>query len=124
MSNACVVFFSAEGAPSAKARLRCGSATAEVYLYGAHCVSRPVLVAPAMNTFMWHQRITSTHVAALRARGVLVVPPIAKKLACGDTGMGAMAEVGAIVEAALGALRRHADAEHAAAREGRPTFVP
>ena len=34
-----VVFFSAEGAPSAKARLRCGSATAEVYLYGAHCVS-------------------------------------------------------------------------------------
>ena len=60
--------------------------------YGAHCVSRPVLVAPAMNTFMWHQRITREHVETLEARGVQVVPPIAKKLACGDVGVGAMNE--------------------------------
>ena len=92
--------------------------------YGAHALERPVLVAPAMNTFMWHQRVTATHLEALEARGVHVVPPICKKLACGDTGLGAMAEVPDIVEAALGRLREHAAAEAAAAAEGKPEFVP
>ena len=92
--------------------------------YGAHALERPVLVAPAMNTFMWHQRITGTHLAALKARGVSIVPPICKTLACGDTGLGAMAEVVDIVGAAVGLLREHAAAETAAAADGKPAFVP
>ena len=92
--------------------------------YGAHAVERPVVVAPAMNTFMWHQRITGTHLAALEARGVRVVPPVSKKLACGDTGLGAMAEVAEVVEAAVGLLREHAAAEAAATRAGLPAFIP
>ena len=64
----------------------------------AGVLDRPVLVAPSMNTFMWHQRITQQHLATLRQRGVTVVEPVRKTLACGDTGMGAMAEVETIVE--------------------------
>ena len=75
--------------------------------YGAHAVARPVLVAPAMNTFMWHQRVTGEHLATLRARGVRVAPPISKKLACGDEGVGAMADVADVVELAVGLLRDH-----------------
>ena len=92
--------------------------------YGAHVVSRPVLVAPAMNTFMWHQRVTAAHVATLEARGVILVPPIKKKLACGDTGMGAMAEVGDVVNVAYALLADYRHAEAAAERDGKPRFVP
>ena len=77
-----------------------------------------------MNTFMWHQRITGTHLGTLRARGVHVVPPISKKLACGDEGVGAMAEVDDIAERTLHLLREHLDAEAASRAVGRPAFVP
>jgi phosphopantothenoylcysteine decarboxylase len=43
--------------------------------YGAHAVQKPVLVAPAMNTFMWHQRVTGQHLATLEARGPQPSPP-------------------------------------------------
>ena len=92
--------------------------------YGAHSVSRPVLVAPAMNTFMWHQRITRQHVETLEGRGVQVVPPIAKKLACGDVGVGAMAEPADVARRALELLHEFAQAEDAARREGKPPFKP
>ena len=92
--------------------------------YGEPAVCRPVLVAPAMNTFMWHQRITSTHLASLRARGVHIVPPISKKLACGDEGVGAMAEVADVVEVAVRLLQEHIDAQAAARATGKPLFIP
>ena len=92
--------------------------------YGQHALNRPVLVAPAMNTFMWHQNITKQHMATLESRGVHVAPPIRKKLACGDTGVGAMAEVADIHEQALGLLRAHAAAETEAEKAGKPAFVP
>ena len=91
--------------------------------FGEHAVNRPVLVAPAMNSFMWHQRVTGVHLDTLLARGVQVVPPVSKKLACGDVGVGAMAEVQDIIEAALRLLKAHADAEAAARAAGKPAFV-
>ena len=89
---------------------------------GAHVIAKPVLVAPAMNTFMWHQRITGQHLATLEARGVRVAPPIAKRLACGDMGMGAMAEVPDVVRAALELLEAHLAAEERALAEGKQRF--
>ena len=44
-----------------------------------------------MNTFMWESRFTSQHLAVLRQMGVVVIDPVAKALACGDRGIGAMA---------------------------------
>ena len=85
--------------------------------------SRPVVLAPAMNTLMWESPVTRRHLKTLledrgdgrapegwtlpeagsvfarHAPGIAIVPPQAKELACGDVGLGAMAEVAAIVEA-------------------------
>ncbi|KAF0383908.1 phosphopantothenoylcysteine decarboxylase-like protein [Gigaspora margarita] len=50
-------------------------------------MTRPVVVCPAMNTFMWDHPFTSTHLRILNEQlGFQVIPPISKKLACGDMG--------------------------------------
>ncbi|KAJ8722294.1 hypothetical protein PYW08_004696 [Mythimna loreyi] len=61
-------------------------------------ISKPLIFCPAMNTRMWEHPITSQQVATLRSWGHVEIPPISKKLMCGDTGVGAMAEVPTIVE--------------------------
>ena len=91
--------------------------------YGHAALNRPVLAAPAMNTYMWHQKVTGQHLETLKGRGVEVVAPIEKRLACGDVGMGAMAEVEAIVDEAVRLLRSHKAEEQKAREEGRPAFV-
>jgi len=45
---------------------------------------------------MWTSPFTLRHLTALEDLGVTVIAPISKKLACGDTGNGAMAEPAAI----------------------------
>ena len=54
--------------------------------------SKPVFVAPAMNTFMWDNPFTQKHLDQVKDLGFLIISPITKKLACGDYGNGAMAE--------------------------------
>ncbi|KAG2199456.1 hypothetical protein INT47_011568 [Mucor saturninus] len=62
-------------------------------------IKKPVVVCPAMNTSMWHHPLTSRHMDVLRdVLGYHIVDPISKKLACGDTGIGAMAEYKYIAE--------------------------
>ncbi len=58
--------------------------------------SKPMFVAPAMNTLMWTSPFTQRHLSSLDDLGVIVISPISKRLACGDTGNGAMAEPAAI----------------------------
>ncbi|CAM0880225.1 unnamed protein product [Alopecurus aequalis] len=53
---------------------------------------KPIYVAPAMNTFMWDSPFTRRHLDVLADLGVSLVPPVTKRLACGDYGNGAMAE--------------------------------
>lgn len=92
--------------------------------------ARPVVLAPAMNTLMWQHPFTRRHLRALaadagaghipahladdaliqqindRSPTLRVVGPITKALACGDTGIGAMAEVSDIVAAVQTILAR------------------
>jgi phosphopantothenoylcysteine decarboxylase len=81
---------------------------------------RPVVLAPAMNTLMWEHPLTARHLRQLAAdagvdvsntnslddiirqvnegcSNLRIVAPQTKELACGDVGIGAMAEVGEIV---------------------------
>ncbi len=84
--------------------------------------SKPVILAPAMNTLMWESPVTLRHlrqlledhcgepvkcgwpldkapeVFARHAPRIVLIPPQAKRLACGDVGVGAMAEVTEIAE--------------------------
>lgn len=93
--------------------------------------SRPVVLAPAMNTFMWDHPLTIRHlrqlaedagceplspsarldevVARMNSGGsrVCLAPPQSKRLACGDVGVGAMAEVTDIVRMVGISLERH-----------------
>ncbi|QEH34022.1 Phosphopantothenoylcysteine decarboxylase [Aquisphaera giovannonii] len=86
--------------------------------------SRPVILAPAMNTMMWRSPVTARHLGqilldraglaalpdgwsldsapehfARLAPRIILIPPRSKRLACGDVGVGAMAEVRDIAEA-------------------------
>jgi phosphopantothenoylcysteine decarboxylase / phosphopantothenate---cysteine ligase len=63
----------------------------------------PVVLAPAMNTNMWEHPATLENVRILHGRGHTIVDPGEGLLACGTYGAGRLAEIGAIVEAAVAA---------------------
>jgi phosphopantothenoylcysteine decarboxylase len=92
-------------------------------LFRAWDFEKPIVLAPAMNTRMWESPVTERHLGQLladrgegalsghvtlaeapalfarHAPGIVLVPPQSKRLACGDIGTGAMAEVSRIAEA-------------------------
>jgi phosphopantothenoylcysteine decarboxylase len=92
--------------------------------------ARPVVLAPAMNTLMWQNPITRRHLRQIaadananhipedldaaatidlindRSKTLRIVPPQVKELACGDVGLGAMAEVADIVAAVTSQISR------------------
>jgi phosphopantothenoylcysteine decarboxylase len=101
-------------------------------LFRAWDFARPVILAPAMNTLMWQSPVTARHLGQLlldrgglcslpdgwsletapewfarHAPCMILVPPQSKRLACGDIGMGAMAEVTTIAEV----VRQFSEAE-------------
>ncbi len=65
-----------------------------------------VLLAPAMNVRMWDHPATRRNIAQLEADGHLFIGPNEGEMACGETGLGRMAEVGEIVEAIDAALSK------------------
>lgn len=60
--------------------------------------TRPVLVAPAMNTAMWEKPAVQRNITQLRSDGVQFVEPGSGWLSCRQTGAGRMAEPDAIRE--------------------------
>ncbi|WP_435021202.1 flavoprotein [Tundrisphaera sp. TA3] len=90
-------------------------------LFRAWDFGRPVVLAPAMNSLMWDSPVTRRHLAqmledrgdglqppswslddaaevfARHAPNLALVGPQSKRLACGDVGIGGMADVDAIV---------------------------
>lgn len=64
--------------------------------------TKRVVLVPAMNTVMWQKPIVQRHVATLRDGGARFVGPVAGQLACGEQGVGAMADLAAIVGAVDG----------------------
>src|SRR5256885_67891 len=58
----------------------------------------PVMVAPAMNTFMLQHPTVVANVETLRARGVIIIEPDSGLLACGEEGAGRLPDVPVIVE--------------------------
>jgi phosphopantothenoylcysteine decarboxylase len=82
--------------------------------------ARPIILAPAMNTLMWQHPLTARHLRQLvtdptgapqssdpdaviewinhTQKLLHIVPPQSKRLACGDVGIGAMADLNAILD--------------------------
>jgi phosphopantothenoylcysteine decarboxylase/phosphopantothenate--cysteine ligase len=68
--------------------------------------SGQVIVAPAMNWRMYENRIIRENLRKLTSMGVIQVGPERGSLACGEEGIGRMADVADIVEAAEEALSK------------------
>ena len=68
------------------------------------CVARawdfkkPIIVCPAMNTYMYEHPITEEQLNKLKKWNYEVIEPIEKLLACGDYGKGAMVTVDTIIK--------------------------
>ncbi|MCI0704768.1 MAG: phosphopantothenoylcysteine decarboxylase [Planctomycetia bacterium] len=93
-------------------------------------VSRPVVLAPAMNTLMWQHPFTRRHLRSIaadsgashipahladealiaqindRSKTLRIVSPVTKQLACGDVGIGGLADVSEVVAAVQFMLAR------------------
>jgi phosphopantothenoylcysteine decarboxylase / phosphopantothenate---cysteine ligase len=65
----------------------------------------PVLIAPAMNVYMYRNPIVQENIAKLRSIGVQFVEPDEGYLACGDEGAGRLAPVEEIADRALMMLK-------------------
>jgi phosphopantothenoylcysteine decarboxylase/phosphopantothenate--cysteine ligase len=64
----------------------------------------PVLIAPAMNVYMYRNPTVQDNIAKLKAHGVAFVEPDEGYLACGDEGAGRLAPVEEIASRALALL--------------------
>jgi phosphopantothenoylcysteine decarboxylase len=62
-------------------------------------LNKKVIVAPAMNTQMWKHPLVEANIHTLKKLNVQIVQPISKTLACGEVGIGAMANIDDIVSA-------------------------
>lgn len=62
---------------------------------------RPLIFCPAMNTHMYKHPLTMRHTGILKELGYIEVCVMTKRLACGDVGAGAMAELDNIVNAVM-----------------------
>ncbi len=60
---------------------------------------KPVLIAPAMNVRMWHHAATQRNLQQLKRDGIFQVGPNEGDMACGEYGLGRMAEPAEIVAA-------------------------
>ncbi|WP_261428940.1 bifunctional phosphopantothenoylcysteine decarboxylase/phosphopantothenate--cysteine ligase CoaBC [Berryella wangjianweii] len=66
----------------------------------------PLVIAPAANTVMYCAEVTQANMAALRARGAVIVEADEGMLACGDEGKGRMADPLAVADAICAQLPR------------------
>lgn len=61
--------------------------------------NKPVMLAPGMNTAMWENPAFKRNLQLAEQDGAIVIPPHCDTLACGEVGMGKMAEPATILEA-------------------------
>lgn len=61
----------------------------------------PILIAPAMNSKMYENPIVQENISKLRNLGMNIVEPGCGRLACGDVGLGKLADAETIVEQIL-----------------------
>ncbi|MBX7146273.1 MAG: bifunctional phosphopantothenoylcysteine decarboxylase/phosphopantothenate--cysteine ligase CoaBC [Alphaproteobacteria bacterium] len=60
--------------------------------------NKPVALVPSMNSFMWDNPVTQDNIHSLQKHGKYIINPQTGDLACGEKGMGRMAEIPNIIE--------------------------
>jgi phosphopantothenoylcysteine synthetase/decarboxylase len=69
-------------------------------------VTCPVLIAPAMNPNMYSHKAVQANIKRLKEWGFKFVEPEEGLVACGDEGIGKLADINTIYEAAVGVIER------------------
>lgn len=69
-------------------------------------INKPVFIAPAMNTNMWENPIVQENIIKLKKYGYQFIEPKESLLACGTTGIGALADVDKIVGVVTSAMEK------------------
>ena len=85
---------------------------------------KPILIAPAMNVRMWHHPATIRNLAQVLRDGVRIVGPNEGDMACGEYGLGRMAEPDEILGAIVTELGPKPLAGYRALVTSGPTFEP
>ena len=67
----------------------------------------PKLIAPAMNTNMYNNPMTKRNIEQLIKAGYQKIEPRSTRLACGDVGKGALADLETIIESVLKVCKNH-----------------
>lgn len=85
----------------------------------------PVLIAPAMNPFMWANPATQANMKLLQSRGMAFIGPDSGDMACGEDGAGRLSDPMAILAAAETMLPGNGrlDGQHILVTSG-PTHEP
>ena len=85
----------------------------------------PVLIAPAMNPFMWANPATQANVKTLQSRGMAFIGPDSGDMACGEDGAGRLSDPMAILSSAEKMLpgKGQLDGRHILVTSG-PTHEP
>jgi len=65
----------------------------------------PIVIAPAMNTAMYENKIVQNNISILKKNGIRFIDPVSGKLACGDVGKGHLAGVDIIVKKVCALLK-------------------
>ena len=124
LAQECDAFVIAPCTANVVAKLACGLAD-DLLTTTALATTAPLVVAPAMNVHMHENAATQENLRVLAACGVTLVEAEEGYLACGDVGKGRLADVDAIVAAALRAagVRRDLEGRHVLVTAG-PTEEP
>lgn len=85
---------------------------------------KPILLAPAMNHRMWDNAATQDNITTLTSRGIKTIGPFEGDMACGEYGMGRMAEAEQIFDAALSFFFERPLKGFTALVTSGPTFEP
>ena len=85
--------------------------------------NKAILLAPAMNHMMWHNKSTQENLSNLKERGILTVGPTEGDMACGEYGMGRMAEPEDIFKSITQALSKKAAAPKLAQKKSNLAYL-
>lgn len=88
-----------------------GSAEDFLTTFFISCTS-PVMIAPSMNPSMYLNPVLQESLEKLKRRGIIILEPGKGEMACGEEGIGRLAEIDSVVEEAIRVARRSRSLEN------------
>jgi phosphopantothenoylcysteine decarboxylase/phosphopantothenate--cysteine ligase len=108
LAQKCKLFLIAPATANVIGKIACGIAD-DFLSTTVMALSCPVIIAPAMNTAMYENRVVQQNIDRLKGLGYIFVEPDEGLLACGDAGKGRLAAVETVVQKVIEVLNKQRD---------------